>query len=235
MGCCLGWPSREAGAGWAGSAGPRAQELSQLLAYLAHRNARPVGDGTYNGNRCEQCVLPEIVSLPPDDLIEQVGLGSPAQCRHRQDSEPQLVLLPATQRALGQKPLPYPRQGDRIGPADPGPAERISAQARKTSPGKVSLRGCNGASSLTSSKMPASRASPSRRIPRAVTASWGAGRFLAGIPRPQGTTLPGRFLAAAAARPGRRAETRPGPAGSRRRAQPGEPAPWLPGSIHPGD
>ena len=47
-------------------------------------------------------------------------------------------------------------------------------------PGKVLYRGCSGASSLTSSKMSASRASPSSRTRRAVMLSSGVGRFLTG-------------------------------------------------------
>ena len=54
---------------------------------------------------------------------------------------------------------------------------------RNTSPGKVLSRGWRGASSLTSSKMSASRASPSSRTRRATAVSSGAGRFLAGIHR----------------------------------------------------
>jgi hypothetical protein len=57
-----------------------------------------------------------------------------------------------------------------------------AATCRNTSPGKVLSRGCRSASSLTSSKTSASRASPSSRTRRAVMVSSGVGRFLAGIP-----------------------------------------------------
>ena len=63
-----------------------------------------------------------------------------------------------------------------------------AATRMNTSPGKVLSRGCRGASSLTSSKMSASPASPPGRTRRAVTVSPGAGRFLAGISRRYGRT-----------------------------------------------
>ena len=87
-----------------------------------------------------------------------------------------------------QEPLAQSLQGQRAGPAGPAPVQRVRGQVRNTSPGKVLFRGCSGASSLTSSKMPASRASPSSRAWRAVTVSSGVGRFLAGISRRYGRT-----------------------------------------------
>ena len=70
----------------------------------------------------------------------------------------------------------------------PHQSSASAATRMNTSPGKVLSRGCRGASSLTSSKMSASPASPSSRTRRAVTVSPGAGRFLAGISRRYGRT-----------------------------------------------
>jgi len=72
------------------------------LANLARGRTRLVGGGPDVGNRCEQGVLPAVAGLPPVDLLEQVRLGSSVQRRHRRDSEPELALVPATERALGQ-------------------------------------------------------------------------------------------------------------------------------------
>ena len=77
-----------------------------------------------------------------------------------------------------------------------------AATRMNTSPGKVWSRGCRGASSLTSLKMSASRASPSSRTRRAVTVSSGAGRFLAGISRRYGSTADRRAALPADARRG---------------------------------
>ena len=52
-----------------------ARALGQVLACLAHRDARPAGGGADVGDRREQGVLPEVVGLPPGDLIEQVRFG----------------------------------------------------------------------------------------------------------------------------------------------------------------
>jgi hypothetical protein len=52
-----------------------ARALGQVLACLAHRHARPDGGGADIGDRREQGVLPEVVGLPPGDLIKQVRFG----------------------------------------------------------------------------------------------------------------------------------------------------------------
>lgn len=61
-------------------------------------------------------------------------------------------------------------------------ARPSAARPRETSPGKVSLRGCSGASWPSNPDIPVPRPSPSS-IRRAMTASSGAGRFLAAIPQ----------------------------------------------------
>jgi hypothetical protein len=82
-------------------------------------------------DRCEQGVLPEVVGLPPCDLVEQAGLDSDAQCRRCQHSELELAVFPAGERAPGQESLPYPLQGHRILPAGPAPVERVGGQAEE--------------------------------------------------------------------------------------------------------
>ena len=82
-----------------------ARALGQVLACLAHWHARPAGGGADAGDRREQGVLPEVVGLPPGDLIEQVRF-SPAMdgCRG-QHCVLELGVLPAAEGALGQEPL----------------------------------------------------------------------------------------------------------------------------------
>src|SRR5262249_42332052 len=147
----------------------------QLLAYLAHGHTRPVGDDAYIGDRYEQGVLPEVVGLPPDDLLERVRLGSSVSRRHRQDSELELALVWASERALGQEPIRYPSRATGSARLAPHRSSASAPKRRNTSPAKVPLRGCKGASSLTIPKMSASRDSPPIRIRRAVTAYWAPG------------------------------------------------------------
>ena len=97
------------------------------VAGCGYGHTRPVGGGADIGNRCEHGVLPEVVGLPLDGLVEQVRLGSLEQRRHRQDSEPEFVLVSATERAVGQEPIRYPLEGHRIGPAGPTPVQRVGA------------------------------------------------------------------------------------------------------------
>jgi hypothetical protein len=61
-----------------------------------------------------------------------------------------------------------PSRGSGSARLAPHQSSASSATRMNTSPGKVSSRGCGGASSLTSSKTSASRASPPSRTRRAV-------------------------------------------------------------------
>src|SRR5437773_5273277 len=63
----------------------------QVLACLAHRHARPAGGRADIGDRREQGVLPEVVGLPPGDLIKQVRLCPAAQRRRGQGRELKLL------------------------------------------------------------------------------------------------------------------------------------------------
>ena len=76
--------------------------LGQYLAYLTHRHARPASGGANIGDRRIQGVLPEVIGLPPGDLIQQVRLYSTPQRRSCQDSELEFLILPTTEGALRQ-------------------------------------------------------------------------------------------------------------------------------------
>ena len=82
-----------------------ARALGKVLACLAHRHGRPAGGGADVSDRREQDVLPEVVALPPGDLIKQIRLGPAAQGRCGQHRVPDFVVLPAAEGALGQEPL----------------------------------------------------------------------------------------------------------------------------------
>jgi hypothetical protein len=82
-----------------------ARALGQVLACLAHRDARPAGGGADAGDRREQGVLPEVVGLPSGDLIKQVRFGHAMEGCCGQHCVPELGVLPAAEGALGQEPL----------------------------------------------------------------------------------------------------------------------------------
>jgi hypothetical protein len=64
-------------------------------------HARPAGGGADVGDRREQGVLPEVVGLPPGDLIQQVRFGPALEgCRGRHGVL-ELGVLPAAEGALG--------------------------------------------------------------------------------------------------------------------------------------
>ncbi|SRR6266487_4353874 len=77
------------------------------------------------------------------------GSAPPRSAATASTANRNLWFSPATERAFGQEPLPYSLQGHRIGPAGPAPVQRAGAEAEEDLTGKVLLRGCKGASSLT--------------------------------------------------------------------------------------
>ena len=82
-----------------------ARALVQVLACLAHRDARPAGGGTDAGDRRVHGVLPEVVGLPRGDLIEQVRSGPAVDGRCGQHCVLKLRVLPSAEGGLGQEPL----------------------------------------------------------------------------------------------------------------------------------
>ena len=79
--------------------------LGQVLACLAYWHARPAGGGADVGDCREHGVLPEVVRLPPGDLIKQVRVGPAMKSCRGQHCILELVVLPAAEGALGQEPL----------------------------------------------------------------------------------------------------------------------------------
>jgi hypothetical protein len=73
----------------------RARALSQVLACLAHRHARPAGRGADVGDRREQRVLPEVIGLPPGNLLQQVRFGPALEGGRGQYRVLELRVLPA--------------------------------------------------------------------------------------------------------------------------------------------
>jgi hypothetical protein len=82
-----------------------ARALSQILACLAHRDARPAGGGADVGDRRDQCVQPEVAGLPSGDLIKQVRFGPALESGCGQHRVPELGVAPAAERALGPELL----------------------------------------------------------------------------------------------------------------------------------
>jgi hypothetical protein len=83
------------------------------------------------GDRCEQGVLPEVVGLPPCDLIEQVRVGPAAQCCRYEDRVLELLVLPVTECAIGQEPLPDPLQSQRVSAISTAPVKRVGGEAKE--------------------------------------------------------------------------------------------------------
>jgi hypothetical protein len=67
----------------------------QFFAGLTHWNAGPAGGGADVSGRGEQRVLPEVVGLPPADLIKQVGLRPAVHGRRCQYGVLELLVLAA--------------------------------------------------------------------------------------------------------------------------------------------
>ena len=99
-----------------------ARALGKVLACLAHRHGRPAGGGADERDRREQSVLPEVVALPPGDLIKQVRLGPAMQGRCGQHRVLDFVVLPAAEdiQIAPAGPLPWMRMAVRTWLADVG-------------------------------------------------------------------------------------------------------------------
>src|SRR5258707_9290001 len=134
-----------------------ARVLGQQLACLAHGCTGPVGGSTDVRDRCEQGILPEVVGLPPGDLVQEIGLGAAAQRGGGQDGELELVVLPPAECAFGQDPFQDPLEGQRLFPAGPEPLQRVGGHAEENLAREGVVGGCRGAISVTSTKMSASR------------------------------------------------------------------------------
>jgi hypothetical protein len=164
----------------------------QVLACLAYGGACVAGGGADVGDRCVEGVLPEVIGLPPGDLIEQVRLGSPVERRRGQDCVLEFLVCRPRNESSGRNRACRPSSCSGLVRLARHQSSASAARRRKTSPGKVSLRGCSGSSSPSSPNTRASRASPSSRSRRAVAASSGADRLRA-IPRREGRTAPPAF------------------------------------------
>jgi hypothetical protein len=114
---------------------------------------RPAGGGTDVGHGRERRVLPEVIGLPPGDLIKQVRFGPAMQGCCGQHCVLKLAVLPASEGALGQEPLAQPLHGQRVSTAGAAAVQRVLGEAEEHPPGKVLLRGCGSAGLVISSKM----------------------------------------------------------------------------------
>ena len=93
-----------------------------------HGDACSVGGGADVGDRCEQGVLPEVVGLPPGDLVEQVRFSPAAQRGRYEDCVLEFLVLPAAEGAFRQEPLSDPLQGQRVSTAGAAPVECVGGE-----------------------------------------------------------------------------------------------------------
>src|SRR3984893_19272626 len=77
-----------------------ARAPGQVLACLTHRHARPARGGADEADRREQAVLPEVIGLPPGDLIQQIRFGPAMEGRRGQHRVLEFLVLPAAECAL---------------------------------------------------------------------------------------------------------------------------------------
>jgi hypothetical protein len=90
---------------------PAARVLSQVLACVAYRQARPAGGCADVGHRREQGVLPVVVGLPPGNPIKWGWFGPALEGCCGQHRVWELRALPTSERALGQEPPRHSSKG----------------------------------------------------------------------------------------------------------------------------
>ncbi len=157
--------------------------LGQLLACLADRHAGPAGSGADVGDRRVQGVLPEVVGLPPGDLIEQVRFGPAVDGRCGQHCVLELLVLPAAEGALGQELLTRSRQGQRVGAAGPAPGQRIRGEAEELLAGEGVVSRVQGRKLALQPEDVSVAGQPVEQDTAGSDGVFGLGRFLAGMLR----------------------------------------------------
>jgi hypothetical protein len=98
---------------------------------LRHGKPGPAGGGTDAGDRREQGVLPEVVGLPPGDLIEQIRFGPAVDGSRGQHRVLELLAVPAAEGALGPELLAQPFQAQRVNPAGRAVVQRVRSNAEE--------------------------------------------------------------------------------------------------------
>jgi len=111
------------------------------------------------------------------------------QRRHRQDSEPEFALVSAAERALGQEPIRYPLQGHRIGAAGPALVQGVCAQVEEYLAWEGVVARVQGRKLARNREDAGVLGQPADQDPAGCGCVLGAGRFLAGIPKPSGRTI----------------------------------------------
>jgi hypothetical protein len=148
------------------------------------RPACPVRGRPQVGDERLQRSVPQVVRLPPGDLVEQARIGTGALHRRRPQGELALVMLRlGARRRLRGEAFADTLEPDWILTAGTGQFDRVASSSSSTSPGKVWLRGCSGTSRAAMSASVSPREMPLNAIRIVVRRSSPVGRDLADMAR----------------------------------------------------
>ena len=155
--------------------------LGELARQLSDRDAQAIGARPDEGDGGIERVVPVVIGLPPDHLVQQVGLQpAPYRCTG-QDCVLDLAVVASPELTLWQVGLAQALIRDRVVSGGVGYLECVRGKAMNTSPGNVSFFGCksdiDAASSNTSA--PSTRSASSLRSASMRSSSVGRLRAMA--------------------------------------------------------
>src|SRR5262249_58093806 len=119
----------------------------QVLAQLARWDACPARGRTQIGDGCEQGVLPEVVGLPPGDLVEQIRSVPPCSAAATRTAYWSFLFCRPRNVHSGRNRSRIPSRSSGSVRLAPHQARASAERRRRTSPGRALPRGGNGARS----------------------------------------------------------------------------------------
>jgi hypothetical protein len=118
-----------------------AGSVRELLRESGDRNAGSLGAAANDRNDRRQGVTPEVVGLPPGDLVEKVGLESAVGSGGNEDGVLDLAVLTPTKLALRQELLTQAFVGDRSVRCNASEVEGVAGEAKEHFSGECVVAG----------------------------------------------------------------------------------------------
>ncbi len=153
--------------------------LGELARQLSDRDAQAIGARPDEGDGGIERVVPVVIGLPPDHLVQQVGLqAAPYRCTG-QDCVLDLAVVASPELTLWQVGLAQALKGIGWSRVASAISSASAARPMNTSPGNVSFFGCKSDIDAASSNTSAPSTRPASSLRSASMRSSSVGRLRA--------------------------------------------------------